>query len=198
MWYMYVYNGNEDILLYRGIFKMSKNVTVTVPDQLHLKMKKYKERLQPSKIFQDALRQRIEQIERHDRQTEAGANIDALIERLRREKNAMKNTWYETGRTDAIEWVQNASYQHISYVAGVFKTTNEILEQGELTTDTNLDGNLEDVVIGEELQGFSGQYQLGWYKDENGRYVPCDEWRAWEEGFRNAVREFFGRIKDKL
>jgi len=150
--------------------KMSKSVTVTVPDALHARMQAYKRKMNVSQVFQRALEQRIAEFEREDRQ-KGELDLEAIVERLRMQRDKMVDQWYQTGKRDGLWFAKRAHYSQLEVVA----TTQEQMRQDEK--------------MQESLQNFEKKHGfLPW----------SDRYEAWEKGFINAVTDFWESIQEML
>ena len=67
---------------------MSKKITVSVPDDLHLKMNEWRESFNFSKFFQKAVSTMIQSKEEFQKRLRSNIDMTAIAERLRREKLA--------------------------------------------------------------------------------------------------------------
>jgi hypothetical protein len=82
-------------------------LTVSVPDELHQRLEKWRDRLNVSRVCQEALAREIRRLEEvpHD-----AVALGDLIERLSQEKADAGRRWFAQGVTDAMSWSRGASY----------------------------------------------------------------------------------------
>lgn len=85
-------------------------VTISVPDELHRSLERFRERLKISKICQDALAKEIAKLEQLPR---GALELEELVERLRHEKADADRQWFAQGVTDGISWTRGASYPEL-------------------------------------------------------------------------------------
>ena len=94
---------------------MSKKITVSVPDDLHLKMTEWRESFNFSKIFQKAVSTMIQRKEEFQKRLRSNIDMAAIAERLRREKLASQNESSELGKKEGVKWARSAHYKELQY-----------------------------------------------------------------------------------
>jgi hypothetical protein len=82
-------------------------LTISVPDELHRSLERFRDRLNISKICQDALAKEIAKLEQLPR---GAFELEEMVERLRDEKSAADRQWFAQGVTDGITWTRGAPY----------------------------------------------------------------------------------------
>jgi hypothetical protein len=97
--------------------------------------------------------------------------------------------WHETGGQDGLEWARGrATADELRYTATMFKTQKE---RGKLAS---YNPTKEDV-IGSVFEGVFERYHFSWEETEPYTYVPERRYQEWEQGFADAVREYWEKIK---
>ena len=94
---------------------MSKKITVSVPDDLHLKMNEWRESFNFSKIFQKAVSTMIQRKEEFQKRLRSNIDMAAIAERLRREKLESQTESSELGRKEGVKWARSAHYKELQY-----------------------------------------------------------------------------------
>lgn len=94
---------------------MAKKITISVPDELHEKMREWKSALNFSKVFQNAVASMIskKEILRHKLSEEI--DLTSVIDRLKREKMEFESNIVENGKKDGLEWSKTAHYKELQY-----------------------------------------------------------------------------------
>jgi ABC-type Fe3+-citrate transport system substrate-binding protein len=93
---------------------MSKRVTLSVQDGLHAEMEKWKEKLNFSGIFQEAISKRIRKEEEYKQRLEEGEkSMEETIERLKKEKSQFTAGMFEKAEESGFEWAKNAAFQDL-------------------------------------------------------------------------------------
>jgi len=174
---------------------MSKPITITIPDSLHSRLKKYKEKLNVSQVCQKAIEEKISDWERKAEDLEKDPDMEAIISRLRMEKSRLENEWKEIGYKTGLLRAKVEEFESLRFLATKMKTTNEQI-QGDTFDPNELDDHEYSLYT---------DYWLEYLKhpDEyfDGR-LPADQkgadFLAWEDGFFEGVRRFWDQVKDKL
>lgn len=97
--------------------------------------------------------------------------------------------WREKGRRDGLEWATSrATARELEYAATVFKTQKE---WGRLVSYDPT----KDEVIGAAIVSVFERYHFSWEETEPYTYIPAGSYREWEQGFADAVREYWEQIK---
>ena len=112
-----------------------------------------------------------------------------IIEKLKGAMGLNHQKWHETGRQDGLEWARSrATADELRYVAGTFKTQKE---RGKLASYNPT----KDDVIGPVFEGVFERYRFTWEETEPYTYIPGGRYQEWEQGFAEAVREYWEQIK---
>ena len=174
---------------------MSKNVTITVPDQLYARMQTHKEKMNISKVCQDALDEKIQAFERRYKLSKGEEDMEAIIERLKKEKEKEEDEWYEQGWKDGAEMAPSLPYGELRYLACTAETVRGMCERvgGMIGCDPTKG---ED--FGEYFAEMMEQYGFGWEETYHGEALPDESFQSWEQGLVDAVRKFWEKVRDKL
>lgn len=85
-------------------------LTISVPDDLRRSLERLRDRINVSKICQEALAKEIAKLEQLPRRA---LELEEMVERLRDEKAAADKQWFAQGVTDGISWTRGASYPEL-------------------------------------------------------------------------------------
>jgi hypothetical protein len=85
-------------------------LTISVPDELRRALERYRDRINVSKICQDALAKEIAKLEQLPR---GALELEELVDRLRDEKAAADRQSFAQGVTDGITWTRGAPYEEL-------------------------------------------------------------------------------------
>ena len=97
--------------------------------------------------------------------------------------------WHEKGRRDGLEWARSkAARNELRYAATEFRTQQE---RGKLVSYNPT----KDGVIGPVFEGVFARYHFSWEKTEPYAYIPEGRYLEWEQGFADAVREYWEEVK---
>ena len=117
------------------------------------------------------------------------AELNRNVARSERENKEMEDTYYRDGRAEGRAFAQSASYQELQYVARRYQT---VREKGAGQHDLAQAG----LEIGEYFQMLLLELD-----DPNLCYhdgIPSPMLAAWEQGWKDAVMDFYEQIKEKL
>ena len=142
-------------------------LNITIPDDLYAALERWRDRLNISKICQDAIAKEVAKLEDLPRQA---AELEALVERLREEKDRAERRYFAQGMTDGIAQARGMSYRELRRWA--------VPDSG-----------------GGAAGGDSGVLltALRRYGDE-----PTFDEHAYIEGWKVGVGEVWQRVKDKV
>ncbi len=161
---------------------MSKKITVSVPDDLHLKMTEWRESFNFSKVFQKAVSTMIQRKEEFQKRLRSNIDMAAIAERLRHEKQESQTESSELGKKEGVRWARSAHYKELRYaLAWLPEATpqrNEVL--GDYFSDL--------FTASRELQRIAPENN-----NESGEFV-----RSFLSGWKEGVEAFWNEIKDKL
>ena len=117
------------------------------------------------------------------------------IKRLKKEKKALIDKYYEYGIFDGQEWGSQASYDDIIYAID-YKTCDEILDNDKRAI--NIDPT-RDNVLGEFFNHAMARYEHFGFKNlPNRGFIPNDFYIAWEYGWKKGVVKFWEEVEPKL
>lgn len=171
---------------------MTKKITISVPDELHEKMEKWKESFNFSRVFQEAISEKIQRKEDFQERLKGGSNMQTIIERLKEEKIKSGEDYYEEGKKDGLEWAKAAHYDEIQY-ALQWETVKDIQQHqpGLFATDPTKDevlGEYFGEVMKEDLyMGFDTNHDM-----------PNDHFIAWEIGWKEGIEAFWNEVAEHL
>lgn len=143
-------------------------LNITVPDDLYDKIQRWRERLNLSKICQEALAAEIAKLEAIPK---AALEMEALVERLKREKGKAGRAWFRRGVFEGMEWGRRASYA-------------DLKRWGQAKPEELLKASSPPEV----LRPYIRQH----VKD------PLWEYRPFAEGWLSGVQEVWRRVKDHV
>ncbi len=161
---------------------MSKKITVSVPDELHLKMTEWRESFNFSKIFQKAVSTMIQRKEEFRKRLQSNLDMAAIAERLRREKLESQTERSERGRKEGVKWARSAHYKELQYALRWLPEENP--QRNEVIGDYFSDL----FTTNRELQRIAPEGN-----NDSSEYV-----RAFLAGWKEGVEAFWNEIKDKL
>ena len=158
---------------------MSKKITISVPDDLHEKMERWKHSYNFSGIFQKSISELIRKKEDFQKRLKEDPKMEEIVERLKKEREDSKYEWFDTGKTTGLEWSKFAHYDEIQIVVN---TPDERIPMEKLVEYD--DANEE------------------WFEEQVFEMYPIadmtDAAMNFEAGFIEAVREFWAEVESKL
>jgi len=172
---------------------LTKKITISVPDELHEKMEKWKDSFNFSKVFQDAISEAIQKKENFQKRLTEVSTMEQVIERLKKEKTEAESDYFEQGKGDGLDWAKTASYEDLLYGATKFEPINEFSEHF-ISYDPE-----RNEVLGDYFKEIIEENEsMGFIETMPGNWVPNEFFNAWEEGWATGIREFWAEIQDKL
>lgn len=175
---------------------MSKKVTISVSDELYDRMQKWKDSLNFSGIFQEAVSNRIEKKEKFEnfkQQAKENIDMDKTIERLRKQRNESLEVECENGKHDGYEYAKVMSYDDFQNALS-YETTKKKMETYNIFSFNPC----QDECFGDYFEEqFETVADFGWEK-KDGESIPNVYFREWEEAFIEGILVFWNEIKDKL
>lgn len=162
---------------------MSKKITISVPDELHDKMKEWKASFNFSQVFQTTMIGLIKRKEAFQKRISDELDFSSIVARLKEEKFEFENNFLEEGKKDGFEWCKTAHYGDLQYALAVDSDKN-------LFNDEKL-GDYFNTVLDryKKMLVVSGKIAQHRYNEFNTNYVD-----GWKEG----VEFFWNEVKDKL
>jgi predicted CopG family antitoxin len=154
--------------------KVTKKVTISVPDELHEKMERWRGDFNFSRIFQQAVEKAIEAKESfRNRLKEGDHSMEEIIARLSKEKAEIEQVDFNLGKKDGLEWAKVGSYADLLMAAEADKVVDLMRSQ---------------------LSDF-GDY----FSEQAG---SCAEqgigFEEWSKGWLSGVKEFWAEVRSKL
>ncbi len=161
-------------------------------------MQKWKDSLNFSGIFQEAISNRIEKKEEYEnfkQQTKEDFDMDKTIEKLRKQRGEYRKQGFEAGQKDGYERAKNLDYDDIQYVLQYETLSDRLMK----LDDRDFPNPCEDEVFGEYFTEIIKQ-QMGdnlstW---DNAGDLPDEYIVQFEAGFISGIKDFWNEIKDKL
>lgn len=162
---------------------MSKKITISVPDELHEKMKEWKSSFNFSQVFQTAMLSMIRKKEALQKKISDELDFSSIVKRLKEEKIEFENNFIEDGKKEGIEWCKTAHYSELQYVLAVNSSE-------KLINDEKFDEYFKTVMDRyKKLLSSSGQQAQNRFNEFTAKYID-----GWKEG----VESFWNEVKDKL
>lgn len=162
---------------------MAKRITISVPDDLHEKMKEWKTTLNFSRVFQQAVANMIRKKEALRHKITEEIDLASVIDRLKREKFEFENTIVERGKKDGLEWSRTAHYRELQYA---------------LTWNPD-ENPSKDEHLGDYFSHILKKYR-NWIT-ETGRQAQSrlnEISLKYLDGWKEGVEIFWNEVKDKL
>ena len=92
-------------------------ISISLPDSLLAKLEPIKEGINISQLCREALEQRVVAYERAADQNGNNLDFDALLHRLREERDRFGGKFEQLGKDNAAAWLSTGSYLEIQNVA---------------------------------------------------------------------------------
>ena len=162
---------------------MGKKVTISVPDELHKKMQKWRHLFKPSKVFQDAMTYLIEKKENFAKRVKDGEDMAATIERLKKQKAAFEGEMEDRGRDEGLRFAKIADYE---VLLEALKDLTVIENGTENLAVTSLEEYFTETAEGEGIDIFQDRRQI------------TPEFSQWLKGWKEGVETFWAEIEGKI
>lgn len=143
-------------------------LTITLPPDLHVRLKAVREHLSVSRICQEVIDRAVTQ---QELRLEASTDREDLVERLRLEKEEYDQRFYDTGYKQGLADAKGLSYEQLIEVVSGSERLYKTIAWDQVLKDRLDTGYQEDDQFNQEM------------------YVG-----GWSQG----VREFWDSIKDEL
>lgn len=168
---------------------MQRRLTISIPEDLHIKMQKWSDSFNFSKEFRRHITALIEKKERYHQQLKEDANMEQIIERLGQEKAEAEKGREDQGKSDGVAWAKTAHYDEILYVLAwnTDDPPNTDTIEGERLYKYFIEVFNEDPVFG--LNDNEYEFWKLWVNENTVPYLG-----AWQEG----VVDFWEEVKDKI
>lgn len=92
-------------------------ISISLPDSLLAKLEPIKDGINISQLCREALEQRVAAYERAANREGQELNLDALVQRLRGERELFGGKFEQFGKNNAATWLSTASYLEIQSIA---------------------------------------------------------------------------------
>ena len=166
-----------------------RKFNLSVPDALAAEIDEHREHLGSlSAIFQEAVRAKVQGRKDFLKRLKGDETMDAIIERLRREKAEAQNNYFEKGKQDGLRWAKAASYNDLEYARRFELVDDEGLYDPTIPLhDDQLGHYFIDTLEADTLTDPSDD------EDELNPFA-----RQWVKGWKEAVVEFWREVENKL
>ncbi len=162
---------------------MAKKITISVPDELHEKMKEWKSVLNFSKVFQNAITTMIRKKEVLKNKFMDEMDLSSIVDRLKKEKFEFESNIMESGKKDGLEWSRTAHYRELQYALSWNPAGNPAQDEELGDYFTHMFTQYKDKLF---ATGKMAQNRLSSLSE---KYL-----KGWKEG----VELFWNEVKDKL
>lgn len=162
---------------------MAKKVTISVPDELHERMKEWRSTLNFSQIFQRSISNMILKKEAFQKRVHEELDLSSVVERLKREKAEFEANFIEEGKQAGLEWSRTAHYQELQYALTWTPGENPFKDEqlGDYFAHVLKKQSHRFATTGrmaqKRIQGFTDTYLSGW---------------------KEGVESFWEEVKDKV
>ena len=162
---------------------MAKKVTISVPDELHERMKEWRSSMNFSQIFQKSISNMIRKKEALQQKIHDELDLSSVVERLKREKAEFEANFIEEGKRAGLEWSRTAHYQELQYALGWTPGKNPFKDEhlGDYFSQVLKNQSERFSTTGrmaqKRFQGFIETYLCGW---------------------KEGVESFWEEVKDKV
>jgi hypothetical protein len=171
---------------------MVKKITISVPDDLHEKMQKWKAEFNFSKVFQQSMTEQIEKREKFFEQLDEDKDMDAIVSRLRKQKEEASMNLFMSGKLAGLDFAKHADWQELQYAL-------------KWKFPSVLNANLinwnpcQDEILGYYfIDTINDNPGLALKETSPRNYVPSENFIKWMKGWKEGVRDFWTKVKDKL
>lgn len=157
---------------------MAQKITLSIPDMLHEKLTEWRSSFNFSKMFQEAVTEAIQKKEELQRRFSEEFDMPDIIKRLREEKLAWENNFYQIGKTNGLRWARSAHYTDLMYVV-------------------HCDNTYE--LIGHE--NFKPYFQKLYETHALGEYSPqsgVDHEQKFIDGWFDGVNSFWNEVREEI
>ena len=92
-------------------------ISISLPDSLIAKLEPIKDGINVSQLCREALEHRVAAYERASSRDGQDLDLDALVQRLRAERDLFGGKFEQLGQKNAATWLATAPYLEIRYIA---------------------------------------------------------------------------------
>lgn len=184
---------------------MAVNLTITVPEELHKRLQKVKKNsFNVSRVCQEAIEV---EVKRRELLISGLDDMKDVIERLRLEKQELKKEAYDLGYKYGLEALKTIFYQELVCIGEssgpeeAIKAIYDCLLQDDDVINSPPERQewqsrhlctTEDDAVSNFLEAFGTEENLNYYKESQ-----LDD-ELFQEGYFQAIIDFYGKIKDQL
>ncbi len=152
-------------------------ITLSVPNELQVKMEKYKDVINFSKVFQETIAKKIDEKDAFKERIKTGEiDVESIVARLKKQKAEDEERFFDDGVEEGFRWAQIVSYAKLVYAAGKFELN------GSWYTDPILGEDLVELVTDQQ-----GEVEMP-------KSLATCFLRGWLEGVRN----FWNEVRHRL
>lgn len=122
-------------------------LTVSVPQDLHARLENWRDRLNISRVCQEALERELRRLEELPEDAKA---LTGLVERLAREKADGERHWFSQGVSDGMNWTRRAAYADLRAAVETTEPTPpvDIAIRNGMSSYTDVAGFDEESYVG--------------------------------------------------
>lgn len=157
---------------------MAQKITLSIPDILHEKLKKWRTSFNFSKMFQDTLTEAIQKKEAFRKRFSEDFDMSEIIKRLKHEKLIWEKKYYEIGKAEGLQWAKTAHYEDLLYVSQ-FDTTYRLI------SDLKMNQYFEQIYQSTDFVKYSNSDSL-------------NHKQIFTNGWFKGVLEFWNQIEEKI
>ena len=116
--------------------------------------------------------------------------MDTMIETPKKEREHLETDYYEAGRENGLTWANHAGYEDLQYAANEYTITNNIPHVLSAGHDPR-----RDRILGAYFSAIFARYaDFELEITTCNTSVPNDAFCLWEQGWYDAVNEFWHTI----
>ena len=164
---------------------MAKRTTISIPDELHERMEKWRDYINFSKEFRDHVSKLIDQRELLLTKTKGGKKMANTIARLKAEKMDSFGDYRRIGSDHGFEWAEDAAYEEFQ---AILRWDPDMDQLPESESRGELREYFESIIREDENMDYE-DWHYGRTNKLNNDYIL-----GWKEG----VAAFWNQVKDHL
>lgn len=112
-----------------------------------------------------------------------------IVERLKKEREAIQGKYYKMGAQDGLQWAKAAHYEELFYVGGADEDTIQEIVENPLS---------DDMILKDYFQGVLEENKAFEIQNWRGGSDPNEPFSAWLDGWTDAVIKFWEDVSKKL
>ncbi|NCC70906.1 hypothetical protein EOM09_04960 [bacterium] len=159
---------------------MAKKVTLSVPDDLHEKMDKWRSSINFSKVFQKTIISIISKKEGFNKRLNEDADFLNILSRLKKEKQDLEEKYIQLGKKLGFEWSKAAHYSDLIYAL-------KLNPKKDLTKDERLGSYFNEIISKDPY--LKAKKIIDEKNNDIFKLIS---------GWKESVNDFWQNIKDKL